>query len=136
MKALDTNVLVRFLVCDDAPMTARTRHLFEQARDTAKPLLISNLVLLETFWVLGYSYGFSRKAIVEAVGRLLSLPSVTFESHDLVKELVHIGLASTLDLADILIGLQAKTIGADATLTFDKNAARSDLFEEVAPTPS
>ena len=131
MKALDTNVLVRFLVCDDAPMTARARNLFEQARDAAKPLLISNLVLLETFWVLGYSYGFSRNAIIEAVDHLLTLPSVTFESHDIVKEFVHTGQVSTLDLPDILIGLQAKTLGADITMTFDKKAARSDLFEEI-----
>ena len=65
MKAIDTNVLVRFLVRDDAPMTARARKVFEQARDEANPLLISNLVLLETFWVLGYSYGYSRNAIIE-----------------------------------------------------------------------
>jgi predicted nucleic-acid-binding protein len=132
MKALDTNVLVRFLVCDDAPMTGRTRVLFEQARDTAQPLMISNLVLLETFWVLGYSYGFSRKAIIEAVDLLLTLPSVTFESNDVARDLVSMGQASTLDLPYILIGLQARALGADITLTFDKKAARSELFEEIA----
>jgi predicted nucleic-acid-binding protein len=42
------------------------------------------------------------------------------------------GQASTLDLPDILIGLQARALGADITLTFDKKAARSDLFEEIA----
>ncbi len=132
MKALDTNVLVRFLVCDDASMTARARLLFEQARDAGEPLLVSNLVLLETFWVLGYSYGFSREAILDVAARLLTLPSVTFESHDMVQEFVRMGQSSTFDIPDILIGLQAKNAGADITLTFDKKAARSGLFEEIA----
>jgi predicted nucleic-acid-binding protein len=132
VKALDTNVLVRFLVCDDEPMMARARVLFEQARDAGEPLLISNLVLLETFWVLGYSYGFSREAILDVAARLLTLPSVTFELHDMLNEFVRIGRASTLDIPDILIGLQAKTLGTDITVTFDRKAARSELFEEIA----
>jgi len=67
MKALDTNVVVRFLVCDDAAMTARARKVFERARDTGEPgepVLISSLVLLETLWVLHFGYRFSRRAIV------------------------------------------------------------------------
>jgi len=86
MKALDTNLVVRFLVCDDAPMTARARTVFERARDGADPVLIANLAMLETLWGLGSAYGFTRETNIKAVG-------------------------------------------ADSTLTFDKKAARSGLFE-------
>ncbi len=132
MIALDTNVLVRFLVSDDAPMTARARKVFEQALASGDPLLISNLVLLETLWVLGSAYGFTRKTNLEAIECLLSLPSVRFESQGFIREFVRLGRASSLDLSDILIGLHAKAIGSTITLTFDKKATRSDLFEEVS----
>ena len=111
MKAIDTNVLVRFRVRDDADMTERARRIFEQARDRSEPLLISTLVLLETFWVLRSSYAFSREAIVESVKQLLILPAVTFESYGLIRAFIHEATAADTDLADILIGLQAKTAG-------------------------
>lgn len=71
MKAIDTNVLVRFLVCDDTDMTKRARRIVEHAKETAEPLLISTLVLLETLWVLRSTYAFSREAIVDAVKQLV-----------------------------------------------------------------
>lgn len=128
MKAIDTNVLVRFLVCDDAEMTERARRIFEQARDKSEPLLIPTLVLLETLWVLRSSYAFSREAIIESVKQLLVLSAVTFESYGLVRAFIHEATSADTDLADILIGLQAKTAGAETTMTFDNKAAKNVLF--------
>ncbi len=113
MKAIDTNVLVRFLVCDDADMPERARHIFEQARDKSEPLLIPTLVLLETLWVLRSSYAFSRDTIIESVKQLLILPAVTFESYGLVRAFIHEATAANTELADILIGLQAQSAGAE-----------------------
>ncbi len=132
MKALDTNVIVRFLVCDAAAMTSRSRDVFQQAKDADELLLISDLVLLETLWVLGSAYKFTRGAIIEAVDCLLALPPIRFESQDLVHEFVRLSRIATLDLLDILIGLHARELGCETTLTFDKKAAQSELFKEVA----
>ena len=131
MKALDTNVVVRFLVRDDPAMTDRARQVFEHARDTGVPLLISSLVLLETLWVLGSTYRFSRQAILDATDRLQGLPAVRFDSREVVREFVRLGRSTSFDLADILIGLAAKQQGCETTLTLDKKAAQSDLFEEI-----
>lgn len=131
MKALDTNVIVRFLVRDDPAMTDRARQVFEHARDTDAPLLISNLVLLETLWVLGSTYRFSRQAILDAMDRLQSLPGVRFDSHEVIREFLRLGRSTSFDLADILIGLAAKQQGCETTLTLDKKAAQSELFEEI-----
>jgi len=131
LKALDTNVLVRFLVRDDQAMTAKARRVFEEAQDAGESLVIHNLVLIETLWVLGSAYGFSREAILEAVERLQALAPIRFESHALVRELVSLGRSSTLDLADALIGLHARNLGCDATFTFDRQASKSELFESI-----
>ena len=128
MKAIDTNVLVRFLIYDDAEMTERARRIFEQARDASEPLLIPTLVLLETLWVLRSTYAFPREAVIESVKQLLILPAVTFESYGLVRTLIHEAASANTDLADILIGLQAKAAGAETTMTFDSKAAKNALF--------
>ncbi len=132
MKALDTNVVVRFLVRDDPAMTAQARRVFEEAEGIGETLVIHNLVLIETLWVLRSVYGFSREAILEAVERLQALAPIRFESFNLIEELVRLGQSSTLDLADALIGIHARNLGCDTTVTFDRRASKSDLFEEIA----
>ena len=51
MIAVDTNVLVRLLTGDDPAQTQRAVELFAQ-----ESILIPKTVLLETEWVLRYSY--------------------------------------------------------------------------------
>jgi len=53
MIAVDTNVLVRFLVRDDAKQAARAAALIQ-----ANEIWVCKTVLLETEWVLRSLYGF------------------------------------------------------------------------------
>lgn len=70
-KALDTNVLVRFLVNDDEKQARITFRLFQQAEATKEKLYVSNLVILELRWVLGFSYEISRTDTLRALDQLL-----------------------------------------------------------------
>lgn len=71
MIAVDTNVVVRLLVEDD-PMQARhARQLFQ-----TEEIFIADTVILETAWVLGYSYGFKPTAIIDGLRHLFGLPNV------------------------------------------------------------
>ena len=56
MKALDTNVLVRFLVKDDAEQAQLVYTLFKQAENQKQQLFVPILVVLETIWVLQAVY--------------------------------------------------------------------------------
>jgi predicted nucleic-acid-binding protein len=131
VKALDTNVLVRFLVNDDKKMAAKAVQLLNRAHDRGDQFFVSTPVLLEMLWVLRAVYGLSRKDILDAYEKLTSMPVLQFESSDLVHAFVHTGGATGLDLSDILIGLHHKDLGCDKTLTLDKGAAKYDLFESV-----
>jgi predicted nucleic-acid-binding protein len=53
MKALDTNVLVRFLVRDDEQQSKAVYRKFKQTEADKEVLFIPALVVLETVWVLG-----------------------------------------------------------------------------------
>ena len=61
MRALDTNVLVRALVQDDAAQGRRA-----QACLSAQPVYIPVTVILELEWVLRSRYGYPPKAIADA----------------------------------------------------------------------
>jgi predicted nucleic-acid-binding protein len=71
MIAVDTNVIIRFLVDDNPAEGKRARRLFETHR-----VLVPESVLLESEWVLRAVYGFSRDEISRAFRALLQLPNV------------------------------------------------------------
>ncbi len=61
MKALDTNVLVRFLVQDDEIQASKVDQLFASAEQGKETLFIPLLVVLELIWVLQSAYGVQKK---------------------------------------------------------------------------
>ncbi len=131
MKALDTNVIIRFLVNDDKKQARAVRTLFEQAVTAGDTFFISIAVLLETLWVLKSVYECSREEIVHAIESLASMSIIEFEKIDTIHSFIHAGLISNTGLDDLLIGLIGRDTGCDSTITFDRNAARSDLFELI-----
>ena len=59
MLGIDTNVLVRFLLRDDETQFQKAKKLIQQEVTAGRGVLVSQLVLLETEWVLRSRYGFS-----------------------------------------------------------------------------
>jgi len=68
---VDTNILVRFCIRDDEAQYRKSVSIFEE-----ESVFIPDTVLLETEWVLRYTYGFSPEEIHQAFTRLLGLPNV------------------------------------------------------------
>jgi predicted nucleic-acid-binding protein len=65
MLAVDTNVVVRYLVKDDEVQLARATEIVEN-----NPIFVSPTVILESEWVIRNSYGFSRSAVIGALEAL------------------------------------------------------------------
>jgi len=80
MKAVDTNILVRFLTKDDAIQAQKVYELFKKAETKREPLFVSLLVVLELLWVLESVYSIPREEIVDAINELLYLPVLKFEN--------------------------------------------------------
>ena len=131
MKAIDTNVLVRFLVNDDAKQAQAVRELFHQAEKQQGVFFIPLLVVLETLWVLDSAYGIARDEIINVFKDLLLLPILEFENRSAVQNMVSSAHGTNFDLSDLLIAESARLAGCSNILTFDKKAARNDLFQPV-----
>lgn len=117
MIAIDTNVLVRLVVGDDARQARRARTLLEN-----NEVVVATTVLLEAEWVLRSAYGFEPAQIAGAFRRFLGLPRVAPESPAVVAQALD-AYDAGLDFADAL-HLSA-TPEADAFFTFDRRLARA-----------
>ena len=115
MLAVDTNIVVRYIVGDDPEQSGRARAL---VRDQA--IWVSTTVLLETAWVLRKTYGYKPGQIAWALRLFAGLPTVTLQEADRVA--IALGWLDKLDVADALHLAQSDE--AEALLTFDQRPIR------------
>ena len=124
MIAVDTNVLLRYLLRDDEVQAEKARHIFERA----ERVLITDVVLAETMWTLvGRRYRAVKADLVAVIDNLLQDPKVCFEDDDVVWKALQAYRKTDADFADALIMHKAlKTVATndelDTVYTFD-NAA-------------
>src|SRR6202035_4503596 len=86
MLGIDTNVVIRLIISDDAEQTRRARKLVEQALSHDEPVLVSLLVLLESEWVLRSRYGFNRESLLGIFRALLASRELSFEDEPALEE--------------------------------------------------
>ena len=121
MRAVDTNLLVRLVVRDDADQ-ANAAEAF-----VSKGAWVSHLVLAETLWVLDAVYNRSPAQIASAVERLLNHKELTLQDTDAVAlALDHFRSRPSLGFSDCLVLEIARKAGHLPLGTFDRNLARLD----------
>jgi predicted nucleic-acid-binding protein len=131
MLGLDTNVLVRFLVRDDESQFHKAQKLIKREVAAGRRVFVSQLVLLETEWVLRSRYGLPKTAIVATISGLLDASDVQFEDETAIEVALFVWKDNAAEFADCLIGAQNKKLGCRATATFDLKAARLAGFVAV-----
>jgi predicted nucleic-acid-binding protein len=129
--ALDTNVLVRFLVEDDPVQTQRARALLQRAIETAAPCYVSDVVVCEVVWVLETSYKVRRAEVREILGQLLRARHLVFSSAARLSRALDSHTSGRGDFADYLIREHSRTFGCEAVATFDGDLLKETGF--VAP---
>lgn len=72
--AIDTNVVVRYLVADEPRQFRRATALIE-----SESVFISSTVVLEVEWVLRSIYRLNRSAVLTALRKLATLPTATVD---------------------------------------------------------
>jgi predicted nucleic-acid-binding protein len=117
MIAIDTNVIVRYLVADEPEQFRRATALIE-----GEAVFISSTVVLEAEWVLRVSYRLDRAAILGALRRFADLPTVAFENLIILAQALD-WAEQGMDFADALH--LAGGAGCDAFASFDRALQRT-----------
>lgn len=117
MIAPDTNVVIRLLIADDAPQTARARKLFETGG-----VLILKTVLLETEWVLRSRHQLARTLIAAFLQNLAETDGVEFE-HDVACRAALQAYKRGMGFADAMHAASAGAMDL-AFQSFDRAVAR------------
>jgi predicted nucleic-acid-binding protein len=121
MRAVDTNVLVRLVVRDDANQVRAAEEFI------ASGAWMSHLVLAETTWVLDAVYERTAEQISAAIDMLLNHQHLTVQDVDVVTAAVeNFRKRPALGFSDCLLLEIARKAGHLPLGTFDRDLAKLD----------
>lgn len=120
MIALDTNVLVRLVLCDDPAQAGRARELFEAHAGADGSLFVTDVVLAEFAWVLKSRYALPREAIARALSALLGNATLAWQSRDAATAALRAFERGGVDYPDCLLVALADAHDCEAVASFDQ----------------
>lgn len=143
MIAVDTNVVLRYLLQDDTKQSQKASRIFEGT----EKILLTDVVLVETVWTLrGKRYQLPKEALTRVLHSLIEEPNVAFEDGQAVwcalddyknaKPIKVGGKTKQADFADALIVNKALRHGGKAKssarplYSFDKAALEIEGTQE------
>jgi predicted nucleic-acid-binding protein len=124
MPALDTNVLVRYVVQDDSRQLAAARHLIERCVGEGRSLFVPVTVTLELEWVLRAGFGYGKEDVLQVLSSLFSAAELSFESERALEVALQLYREGTADFADCLHIALAVKAAEQPLWTFDRSAAK------------
>jgi predicted nucleic-acid-binding protein len=102
MIGLDTNVLARYYIEDDADEQAlRQRSAARRLIESGQPLMVCKSVILELEWVMRGYYAFAPAQVASVMRHLLEQAHITVEDRELVEQALS-NCRAGLDFADAL----------------------------------
>ena len=126
MRAVDTNVLVRLVVRDNADQLRKAEEF------VARGAWVSHLVLAETLWVLDSVFDLSREQVATAVSMLLNHRELTLQDADAVTAaLDSYRNQRVVGFSDCLKLEIARKAGHLPIATFDRDFARLDDVQRL-----
>lgn len=119
MRAVDTNLLVRLVVRDDAPQVAAAEAF------VASGAWVSHLVLAETIWVLDAVHERTPAQLAAAIEMLLNHQQLSIQDAEVVsKALEQFRFRPALGFSDCLVLEIARKSGHLPLGTFDRGLAK------------
>ena len=119
--ALDSNVILRYIVRDDETQYYKAVKLLEQSE--YKTFKVNLVVITEVWWVLEHIYYYSKEELIEAFQILLSAKELNFEKYNSVSRALNLYKYNKADFEDCLIAQLNSDSEVLPTITFDKKAS-------------
>jgi predicted nucleic-acid-binding protein len=122
--ALDTNILIRYLVRDDEKQFLQAEKLIRSAIRAGETLYVPVTVLLEVEWVLRTSFTLTKAEVVSAISRLLSASELSFANETAIESALNLYQSHSADFSDCVHIALSHAAGESPLWTFDRAASK------------
>ena len=124
MIGIDTNVLLRFLLKDDARQSARALRFMRDELTAKQPGYVSLVTLLEIVWVLDSLYGVSAEQQMAVVEDLLAVEALEIAERAAIARAVAASRDRRANFQDCLVAILGEAAGCTSTVTLNTGAAK------------
>lgn len=126
---VDTNVLIRHLTGDPPDLAARATALLASSTE----LLLADLIVAETVYVLESYYKVPRQQVTEAIRSLLAFEPVITVDPALLLRAVEVYEIDRLDFAEAYLVACAESTGVEEIASFDESIDRVGTVRRRIP---
>jgi predicted nucleic-acid-binding protein len=130
MIGLDTNVLLRLFVEDDAGQSARARRYVDTAT-ADEPCLINTVVLAEFAWALARKMKQKRAEVARLLEEVLSADDLHIPDRRAAERALSAYRSGKADFPDYFLAAVNAELGCASTATFDRAALDYPAFSCV-----
>lgn len=120
MRALDTNVLVRYLAADEPKQAKAAERVIEDCRRNDETLFLSVVVLCELVCVLASRYDQTKALIIATLERILATSQFRIEQDSAVRRSLDAYRNGKANWPDYVIGEISKQAGCRDIVTLDR----------------
>jgi predicted nucleic acid-binding protein len=128
---IDTNVLVRHLTGEPPEMAACATAYLETERE----LLLTDLIVAETVYVLESFYQAPRHQVAEAMRSLIAFDSIVCVDPALLLRAIEVYETDRIDFAEAYLVACAESTRISKIASFDRSIDRVDTIERIEPPP-
>jgi predicted nucleic acid-binding protein len=128
---VDTNVLVRHLTGDPPATAARATAYLRTERE----ILLTDLVVAETVYVLESFYDAPRDQIAEAMRSLVAFDSIVCVDPALLLRAIEVYETDRIDFAEAYLVACAESTAVGKIASFDRSIDRVTTIERIEPPP-
>ena len=131
VRAVDTNILVRYITQDDPSQSPIASAIVRKIHARQKAVFVTQIVLCETIWVLRSYYKMGKPDVIEFLNNLLDDDGFELDGRMEVIDAFADFKTGKGDFSDYLIGRKVATVKCGPVFTFDKKLAGSKSFKVV-----
>lgn len=133
--AVDTNVILRFLLGDVQEQSIKAKNIFESAKDGFLEVIIPEPVFQEVVFVLTKVYKMPKAEVITALTLFLDLPGVqtVMPKNVILKAFAFFGQKNNIPWGDALIAATTINAGLSEIYSFDDHFDSFDGLTRVKP---
>lgn len=123
---LDTNIIVRYLVADDAALADKATAIIEHS----DRLLLNAAVLAECSYVLTSVYGLTRTVVIDTLGELIRRKNISvagIKKAYALDALLRCRNSGRVNIVDALLWAEARSSAFKLIYTFDGRFPHEDV---------
>ncbi len=132
MRAVDANVLLRFVLRDHLDHSPRAAALLERVEAGEERVYLPDVVVSDTVWTLVSFYGWPRERTRDFLTALLQQPGVHMRQKGQVMRALSLFAELNVDYSDALIASELAD-GEMAIYSFDRDFDRLPDVERIEP---